>query len=225
MSANPIPIKTDETFPFDAALYLLEEQGHYLLKYRSGEEYRTKYVKHGDVAAAFTGSEADTDWIDSGIVRLGSNKEGDWFVFYAPKQIRDIPFVIDGMAQVLRVPIPAMIMYALGGKISVYALKSKSFSPDSKLFLAPFPNTGDFGGVCWGSTPLPKITHTNARTIFDMFLSSTFNEHHDTGRIKGFEGSCLPYWKRLADRKAKTFPLRSLVPASYTVKGYLGRWI
>lgn len=74
----------DPAIEYQAALYFLD--GHYLFRSRENQGWKFKFVTSDDVMAAFTSRERDSGWLPSGIVRAGSNKAGEWFVYSAPAQ-------------------------------------------------------------------------------------------------------------------------------------------
>lgn len=207
-----------EKFDFEAALYFLDDEGHYLFKYKNNGVYSSKYIRHQDVRAAFTQVEADSDWIDPGIKRFGANKKGDWFIFFVSAHKREILFAMPDGQRILSVPVPSTLLFGIQGECSIYAMKSKEFNVNAPLFLPPFPNTTP--RICWGDVQLPETHHKNARKIWELFFGSVFNAHLSEGKINGHENeSCLRFWQELSDREAKAFPNKWLIQARTSIQG------
>lgn len=215
-----VNLREPEFFDYQAALYFLTEQGHYLFRYRvDGGGFASKFIRHNDAMAAFHGVEVDSGWIDPNIRRFGEDKDGGWFVFFMPPRVMSIPFRFGDSIEVLKVPLPSTVLLGGNGTYFLYAVKGKLFKPKGKLCVAPFPNIWDRGNVCWGDTRVPKVSHTNAREVWGLFFSSVFTNHEATGRVKGVKESCLPFWKELAARKARSFPQSRLIELNKTVAG------
>lgn len=214
--------KTEETFEYDAALYFLGTQGDYLFKYHKEGQVVNKFIRHTEVAAAFSGQEIDSGWIQPGVLRFGAGIKGNWFVYHEPRQIVNLSFY-DTTPRVLKVPIPAMVMIQMGSGTYFFALKSKTVSAGVKLYVAPLPNLNAKGSVCWGTTKLPKLIHHNAGKIWEAFLGSVFTTHTDTGKVKGYPDGCIPFWDMLAAKKARTFPVGRLIPMNLTLGGAINQ--
>lgn len=206
-----------EDFSFTAALYFLGEQGHYLFRYQKDGALNSKYIRHRDVVAAFQGVEEDSGFINPGVIRIGANKGGDWFLYYAKACVKDVPFILGDEAKTLRVPIPPTLVFGTHNKVAIYAVKENTFNPEAKLFRAPFPNVSPDGAICWGSERCPKTHHSNAQEIWELFFSSAFNDHLSQAKLKGIGDSCLPFWVSLAEKGSKKFPIGKLIRAYGTV--------
>ncbi|MGN6435973.1 MAG: hypothetical protein ACTHMM_05540 [Agriterribacter sp.] len=89
--------------------------------------------------------------------------------------------------------VPAMIYVADSGDLDVYALKSNSRpKSDTKLFIAPFHNTGDDGAVCLGSAKVEKpkqLTYLNLMKYWEsLFWLSEFTHLNGTNKTKSDMG-------------------------------------
>ena len=209
-----------ETFEYQAALYFLTDQGHYLFRHRTeGGGFASKFIRHNDAMAAFHGVEVDSGWIDPNVRRFGADKHGEWFVFFMPPRILDVPFRFGNSVEVLRVPLPSTVLLGSNNTYYLYAIKGKIFKPKGQLCVAPFPNIFERGNICWGDTQVPKVSHVEARKAWELFFSSVFTSHLASDRVRGIKESCLPYWKELAERKARSFPQGRLLQLSKTVAG------
>jgi len=216
-------LREPEAFEYQAALYFLTDQGNYLFRHQvPGGGFASKFVRHNDVVAAFHGVEVDSGWVDTNIKRFGADRYGEWFVFFMPPRILDIPFRFGSNIEVLRVPLPSTVLYGMSNRYYLFAVKGKEFNPRAKLCVAPFPNIyEERSNICWGDAQVPKVSQATARTAWELFFSSVFTNHEAAGRIKGVKESCLPFWKELAERKARSFPQSRLLEINRTVTGML----
>lgn len=215
-------METPEGFEYEAALYFLTNQGHYLFRWRVDDGFASKFVRHNDVMAAVHGVEVDSGWTDPGVMRFGSDKHGNWFVFFMPPRIMDIPFRKGTEVEILRVPLPSTLLIGAGNSHYMYAMKGREFKPRLKVCKAPFPNVYQSGVICWGNAAAPAVHHSHAGEAWQLFFSTVFTPFEADDRVRGIPGSSLPFWENLARRKARAFPNRALIVGSQSVVGVLG---
>jgi len=206
---NAIPILPKPEYKVDAALYFLD--GQYLFKIFTGKT-SAKFVTAKDVAAAFEGKEEDTGWLAPGVVRCGHNAGGDWYVYSTPPQTTLINLDDGGGISTLQIPLPRLVLLAIGGNYYLWALADKAFSPDSMAYKTPYPNVYEDGKICWGSNPVPKISLEKAREPWKLFFEAPFNGHLVNGKSQEHTHDVRRALRGLADRNARRYPAGDLVP-------------
>ncbi|EKD88633.1 MAG: hypothetical protein ACD_34C00421G0002 [uncultured bacterium] len=127
------------------ALYFTD-QGHYLFKYKAlnpwgshAEENHTitKSIREPEVAAAFSHIGSDSGYLQEGVIRVGNNSKGAWFVFIRKPAKCSIEVADTGK---ITMPAPLLVFIGAAGSYYVFALAKKTFSPDATAYQAPFPN-------------------------------------------------------------------------------------
>jgi len=152
-------------------LYFLD--GHYLFRRKSADGWINKFVTAADVQAAFTGQEQDSSWLQAGVVRVGKTARGAFFVYSAPAQKAEL-WLGD---ERLSVPLPRTVLLCVGDEAYLFALNEIHFSPTARALIAPFPNVGSDGKICWGRNAKPVADPARARQMWELFFGSPFN--HD----------------------------------------------
>ena len=189
----------------DAALYFLP-QGHYLFRWQEPSGLSgSKFVSAEDLQAAFSNSERDTGWLAPGVVRTGYGKQGEWFVLHAPPQKLTIHLTDIGT---ITIPVPTLVLTGSGRSYYLWALK-EPFSPQARIFDAPFPNVHVGGQICWGNNTPPSASPSNAVTAWRLFFESPFNSHLAQGKTHRHHDDVRKLLVRL-DGKRK-FPVRDLL--------------
>lgn len=116
-------------------------------------------------------------------------------------------------------PHPALVWKAVDGKLTLRALRDATVpTPETPLFLAPYPNDFSDKTVCMGSMPRPSEHGVDAMPAWEAgYFRSDFNtlRFDPTAHPKGFHA----LWKPLADRKR--FPVRHLKPADETLAAFI----
>lgn len=170
---------------------------------------------HG-IQEALSGS-AGLAYLPPQVVASGGNA----LAWHEPAQERPLIFQLqDSYLSALSgrsFPQPPLLFVLKHRSLSVYALKSDQRpTPTTELWLAPFYNVYDNGGVCLGSMPLPgSIEPGLTRAVSDAFFHSAFT--HPSGRRAklAWSGSYGEFWQHAAEQGA--FPLDALVPANLTL--------
>lgn len=190
-------------------LYFLD--GQYLLRYREGLAWTSKFLTSEDLEAAFTRTEPDTGWTPAGVVRQGRRRSGPFFVYSAPEQKIEVRLA-DGEPAV-RLAIPRTVLLGIGGGYFLWALKSKHFSPGEEAWRAPFPNVYSDGRICWGNFAPPEALAQNARPVWELFFGSPFNAHLAIKKAKSEEHQrdVRTLLRETAERGAGRFPGGELV--------------
>lgn len=214
-----------EPFAFKAALYWLDDAGHYLFRELGDSKATSKFVRQADVAAAFRDREEDSGWLSAGIVRCGYSQGGPWFVFSAPGQKVEMRF--DGLERddpPISVPIPRIVLVGYGKVYWMFALKTLHFDPDAEVCRAPFPNIYADGKICWGSTATPMEAEAkNARSVWEQFFNSFFNGDLVNDKARGYT-DVRELLHSLAKSKADKFPKSALKEERQGI-GRLVEWL
>jgi PRTRC genetic system protein B len=204
-----------EKFDYQAALYFLDNDGHYLFRYVGDHsEIESKFVTAADVKAAFSQSESDTEWIDPGIMRCGYGPRGHWFVQFI--QMQRVEIVLAGIGPAT-IPIPPLVLFGYGRAYLICAMKEKLFSPNAQLYSAPFPNVdNNTGSICWGSNTPPEAEHKTASRVWQLFLEAPFSNHTIEKKSRKYPDDIRLMLKDLTEKGAGGYPLGDLLP----IRGY-----
>ena len=201
----------------DAALYFLP-QGHYLFCWQAESGLSgSKFVTADDLQAAFANSERDTGWLSPGILRAGYGKLGDWFVLHAPPQKITIHLLELGS---VTIPTPELVLAGAGRSYYLWALK-EPFSPQARLYDAPFPNVHSGGQICWGNNTPPLASPSSAHPAWQLFFESPFNGHLVQGKVSHHKEDVRELLVKL-DGKSK-FPSSQLIAERGTLNSNIER--
>lgn len=119
------------------------------------------------------------------------------------------------------VPHPGLVFIVSGNKRSIFAIKGKQRpTPETKLYQAPYFNTYSHGGVCEGSTRLPRgDAALNPVAWEESFFRSIFTHPniHEKNRLVSYEDGAYAFWRDMLDGKFQAFPQNTLVPLNKTL--------
>ena len=195
-----------------AALYLTD-QGCYLFKGKIGEDGTiVKNLREADVSAAFSHASKDSGWLPAGILRVGNTVRGPWFVSYAARQTVKIILAERGG---FTVPLPATVLFGYRGAYHLLALAGETFSPESVVYKAPFPNLHEDGAICWGNNPVPKVNPAKAPAVWKLFFEAPFTDHLSNGKCKSFPDDVRTLLEKTAG--AAEFPVEELVSMAMSI--------
>lgn len=213
---------TESAFKFDAELFFLES-GHYLFRSFVDGVRTSKFVTARDVAAAFTQQESDSGYIPSGVVRVGANAGGPFFVYSAPRQKVTItlPRPDDGDASEATIPIPRTVLLGHGDNYYLWALRDDHFSINYDAYRAPFPNVYETGRICWGGNRVENADATRARVIWEMFFKTPFNNDLANGKSTQSPNNVCTLLYGL--NAANKYPVSDLVPTHSDIKTLIDR--
>lgn len=192
-----------------------------------------RFISDAAVREAFAGVPVDSGWMRPEVVRWGDGRNGQWAIaFFAPAvwelEITRESTPAEGLndqaaspeltstLERLKVPLPGIVWFGIGTQYYVWAVKTEHLRPELEIFRCPLPNVYVDGKVCWGLVRPPLCT---ARTLFDawqLFITSTFNNHLASGKSKKFTDDVRVLLRELAagvDPRAPlaTFPVQELV--------------
>lgn len=195
-----------------ATLYFLPNQYLFEMIKKDGVCMR-KLLNQQDVASVFSQEPFDSGWIDPGTVRTGRRGGQRWTVYYAGPCVRLMDI---GEGKPLKVPLPATVLVSFGTNHFLYALREEDTFPygnqrEAMLYNAPLPNVFSNGGICWGNVGVPNVQDTQPGKIWELFMSSTFNNHLCDQKSVRFPNMILDQWKELSMGKAKRYPEEDLI--------------
>jgi PRTRC genetic system protein B len=208
-----IEMPVEPKFTYQAALYFLQDAGHYLFTSYEGKRKSSKFVTQADVAAAFAGQEQDTGWLTPGILRSGHNAGGDWYAYSAPAQkvqIELVDYPEMGTSKTITLHIPRTLLLARQSGYALFAMRNERFERDAPVYHAPFPNVHDAGKICWGTNAAPKVEAGKARQAWELFFNSPFNGHLANGKSTAYPKDVREQLAQL-DGKKKNYPCADLV--------------
>jgi PRTRC genetic system protein B len=198
-------------------MLLAMEEGDLSFHWRAAEGQESqKFVSMKDVAAAFSGHEADSGWIVPGVCRHGSGLRGEWYLYYVPPQ--RLSFNLQGQNDPLTLPMPALIFGGVELTYFIWALEQpldlqaprESFA-GIRLCSAPFPNVSASGQICFGANALPRASVATAGAVWQIFQASIFSDHSVGGKSKKYGTDIRDLWAHLNKRKARHYPIEDLV--------------
>lgn len=192
----------------EGVLYFLTG-GHFLFQYLKDGASQSKFVTIDDVAAALANVENDSGWLGDGILRAGRCSQGEWFVYAEPAQTITIQVTTGDQAEIT-IPIPATVLIGVGHKYFLYALNGP-VKPGATLYHAPFPNVYGHGRICWGSNRPPVAHHKQAKTVWNMFFETPFNNHLAGLKSQACKANVMEQLVKLSNEHAKKYPLEDMV--------------
>lgn len=152
--------------------------------------------------------------------------KGDGYhLWWLPPANRQVWFNTDEIGKRNGVtPHPGLVFMLSGKDWSVYAVKGKDRpGADTDLYLAPYLNVWEGGGICAGSASTPKGKAANQPEAWEApFFESEFTHTNYHGKqCTNHKGGIYALWKDLLDGKHKKFPEGTLVPHGLTIQGLL----
>ncbi len=204
-----------------AALYFTD-QGHYLFKYKEMKAWQdspadnhtiSKSIREPEVAAAFSHIGSDSGYLQDGVIRVGNNSQGSWFVLVNKPAKYTIEIIGKGK---MTIPVPLLVLIGAKGLFNIYALATKDFSPDAVAFHAPFPNVNSTGWICWGTgNKLPKVAANKANEVIDLFLKSPFNYDLKNGKSKSCSDDITKKYPLITNKDQ--YPVKDMVSMNRSI--------
>jgi PRTRC genetic system protein B len=121
----------------------------------------------------------------------------------------------------LSFPQPALVFVVNGHTLSVRALKTNQRpSANTKLYVAPYWNVGDSGGICLGSARIPTSPSIGAIPQWERaFFESEFTHPNGAQRLTTHKGGFAGLWESLTGKDR--FPSRYLVEANQALTAFI----
>ena len=201
------------------ALFFLP--GQYLFKrFEDGRE-TTKALSSEQIARAFRDYRVDSGWITRKILRYREEPEGNYILSYEPAGQRTI-FVESEGAEVaeITIPLPTLILFGHRSDFYLWATKSKTVNPKSKLFAAPLPNIGgnSSGKICFGKTEVPEARVETLDAVWKLIFQTPFNRDHSANKCQSSREDVRKFLFTLANKNAGRFPNSELLEINATVE-------
>ena len=202
-------------FRYLAALYFLES-GDYLFQRQNSSSAGSvsKFLNSVDVAASFSDVWLDTGWMDAGVLRWGRCEAGPWYVYSAPERRK---YEVIGSDEKLVIPLPRLVMLAIGKGYHIFTIKAERLTPKTMLFKAPFPNVNNGGNICWGSNSPIEANPARAREMYERFLQTPFNGDLADGKSRKHSTDVRQVLKELSESQVRSYPLDDLVSTEQTI--------
>lgn len=168
--------------------------GQFLFRGRTeGGTTIEKLVSAAALREAFTGVPVDSGWFlpcVAGVARWGIARGVEWAVIFLPPSLHNLELTEhDGSPEeaVSRIaaPLPGMVMFGVGSKYFVWAVKTPKLDPYQEIYRAPLPNVMADASVCWGAQKPPHATGRSAAEAWVLFAyKTTFNNHAANAKSK-----------------------------------------
>lgn len=203
------------------ALYFTD-QGHFIFKYKEMNSWQStpvdnhtvsKSIREPEVAAAFSHIGSDSGYLQNGVIRVGNNSQGAWFVFVKKPAKYTIEIIGKGK---MTIPVPLLVLIGAKGLFNIYAIAAKEFSPDAIAYNAPFPNVNSTGWICWGTgNKPPKATANKANEVMDLFFKSPFNNDLRNGKSKSCPDDITLKYPLITNKDQ--YPVKDLVSMNRSI--------
>lgn len=202
-----------KTVDADVLAQLLFLPGQYLLVTKEDRSTTYKFVSPAALKEAFANEPVDSGWLAFNSVRWGQCRRGEWLVqFYPPRRYQ---LALDRFADTpISVPLPGFVFVGCDRSYWIWAIKSNSLDPNSKLFHAPLPNVMPDGSICFGENFPPKTSPLGIVQAWDLFWRSPFNNHVVHNKSKLHNQDVRFQLLSLHRKGSKRYPVRDLVPFS-----------
>lgn len=195
----------------DAELLFIKEQ--YLLHYREGTKEHYKLLSSVSLRTAFSHEPIDTDWMPPGVIRWGTNSQGNWVVkFISPAQY-NLQF---DDSKPITIPLTALVFVGQNTQYWVFATDLATFNPESKAYHTPLPNIHPNGLICWGENTPPVASTQTIDIAWQSFITTPFNADLSSQKSRKFPQDVRKHLKSLALRKRRTYPVKDLVEVRYS---------
>lgn len=195
----------------ERSLIFFNGQFAWVRRTKAGEQ--VKFVSPAAVLQAMKAAPVDSGWLQPGVVRAGSTARGDFAVMIVPAGRHAMPFErANGKGvETLTLHLPVLAFFGYGQSYQVWALKAADNPARAALYHAPLPNVFGNGGICWGQNTPPAASAATITAAWMLFLSSPFNGHAASGKVKGEAGDVRGFLRGLS-RSGKKFPADRLLP-------------
>lgn len=191
----------------NAAIFFMNEEGHYIFVYREKDEVKTKTILAEDIQAAFSKEAALTQWIPPSVRATGYSKKGKWFIaVFNPGKVTvswrkyddDITYVV-----------PPTLLLSVGGSHYFFAITDPDdVTRHTQLYYAPYLNCNQSGNVCWGTNDHIASLPENAEKIWQTFINSVAT-HSDNDKVSTKHPNLGVLIEDLRHRRK--YPMRTLV--------------
>ena len=178
------------------------------------------------VRTAFSRIPVDSGWLPPEVRRWGHTPSGAFAVTLIPAQKHTLRLINTWGDRFPRrhilkveVPLPAMVFTGIGRRYAVLACTEEP-TPEAPAYLAPLPNVGRDGAICFGDNHPPSATPGAMAQAWKVFMNSPFNNHLIGGASRQYPNDVREQLLALAEQGADAYPSADLMHYSrYTVAG------
>lgn len=193
---------------FDDCIYLTRRQG---------QGWVTYPVRTEDLAEAVGSVPTVSGLLPPNTLGTGTVNGQRFYVQYVDP--RPAALHIAGQGKPCAIQTPPLIWAGCGQDYRVFALNTLE-RPEARtaLYHAPFPNTYDQGGICWGSAdPRGDAGPKTMPAALELYLEgSFFNSHIAQQRSRRKPRSIMALYRSLSTDMP--YPLDDLMPAAYDLE-------
>jgi len=183
--------------------------------------WRSYPISPDALAQALGKLPVSTGLLPSGTIGNGVKDGSPFYVQYIAPRAVALPALEAGKETIYRFKTPPLIWAGWRTEYRLWALKATTkVGLDTALFRAPFPNTYDAGGICWGNVKRQVAMPTTMGTMLKLFLEeSQFNLHLAQGKSLAQPSNVLQFYVTLAPDQ--DYPLDDLVSAHLALRDVL----
>jgi PRTRC genetic system protein B len=185
--------------------------------------WRSYPVAPEGVAQALAGLPLMTGLLPPDCLGWGTVGGEAFFVQYLAPRAVALPVEVGAVTTTYHLQTPPLVWAGRGADYRLWALSGpgRPMHPEVPLCRAPFPNSYEHGGICWGSAERPPAAaaDTLGRAL-GCFLGSKFSMHVDNQKSRRYPASIVALWRELSPETP--YPLDDLVSTSATL-GWLLR--
>jgi hypothetical protein len=146
-------------------------------------------------------------------------KNGDCTTTISYREPKATGIWLEGVSEALKIPMPGMILarqHNKGHNNNSYHLVAitEEPKPETKLFMAPLPNTSP-QGVCWGTVQKTRVEddgNHSMREDWRSLLGSPFGNHTVGGKSRSKPKDIREMLIQLDKRHARKYPSKDLIP-------------
>lgn len=165
--------------------------GQYLVRLTNQQGcIQEKFVAPEAVAEACANISIDTGWLPPEIRRAGRHKGVEWALGFIQPRRYSLEVSREGAdgqqshVDRISVPLPGLVCFGLKVDYYIWATKTDHLDPYLEIYRAPLPNLYQDGRICWGDLQPPRSSPASLIQAFNLFMSTTFNNHLAKGRSK-----------------------------------------
>jgi len=209
------------------AKLLFLKGGHYCFQYQDGQKEKYKFLSPEAVKAAFQNERIDSGWIPDGIQRLGSSRQGEWFVRFMPPRRRTFNFIgAGGELETLTIPMIGLVFMLSGTNCYIWGTKEKVFNPNAPIYHVPLPNIYADGTICMGSennlSPYTKGLEM-LNKAWETFENAPFSNHLVDGKSNSHPEDIRIRLSQLQNKNR--YPINDLVECGKSIEIAINRVI
>jgi PRTRC genetic system protein B len=173
------------------------------------------FVSWEAVREAATGIPIDTGWLTTEIVRCGKGGKGEWCVAFIPPGRHKLELTYgtpgtDEKIEYVTAPLPGLVFFGMDNHYFVWAQKTARCEPQHELFRCPLPNVMIDASVCWGLLKPPNASPRTMLKAWELFITSTFNNHSASSKSKSHKEDVRELLKDLSHDENSIYPVADL---------------